>query len=87
LVAKYRPKGNPNLYQTLIYFDGIAIVVVVAQAMYINVGGASDYWFTAGPTCVPGGPHFSFSYYLTIASVAGKSLCSSLVPDYSKGTR
>jgi hypothetical protein len=39
--------------------------------LYVNIAGASDYWFTADATCVPGGPAFSFTYYITTASVIG----------------
>jgi hypothetical protein len=45
--------------------------VILSQALYVNIGGASDYWFTADATCVPGGPAFSFTYYITTASVIG----------------
>jgi BT1 family len=33
--------------------------------------GASDFWFTAAATCVPGGPNFSFTYYITYAALVG----------------
>lgn len=43
----------------------------IASAFYVNVGGVSDYWFTGPEECVPGGPHFSFTFYLTYAALIG----------------
>ena len=28
----------------------------MASVLYINIGGAQDFWFTADEKCVPGGP-------------------------------
>ena len=39
--------------------------------LYINVGGAQDFWFTADAKCVPGGPGFDYTYYNTYTSVVG----------------
>ena len=39
--------------------------------LYINVGGAQDFWFTADEKCVPGGPGFDYTYYNTYTSVVG----------------
>lgn len=30
-----------------------------------------DFWFTAGPECVPGGPAFDYTYYNTYTWVVG----------------
>lgn len=35
------------------------------------LGSAMDYFYTAGPECLPGGPYFSMSYYITVAGILG----------------
>lgn len=39
------------------------------SVLYVNVGGAVDYWFTASPHCVPGGPNFTLKYYIAAGAV------------------
>jgi hypothetical protein len=43
----------------------------MASVLYINIGGAQDFWFTADEKCVPGGPAFDYTYYNTYTSVVG----------------
>ena len=43
----------------------------LAQALYVSVDGALDFFYLAEPDCLPGGPAFSFSYYVTWANVVG----------------
>jgi hypothetical protein len=40
-----------------------------SSVLYIPVNGAVDYWFTAEPECVPGGPHFDLQYYISVGAV------------------
>lgn len=54
-----RMLGKANLYMFL------------SSMTYVSLPGALDYWFTAEPSCVPDGPHFSFTYYVTYASLVG----------------
>lgn len=35
------------------------------------LGSAMDYFYTASPECLPGGPYFSMSYYITVAGILG----------------
>lgn len=35
------------------------------------LGSAMDYFYTAAPDCVPGGPYFSYAYYYTYAGIVG----------------
>jgi hypothetical protein len=35
------------------------------------LGSAMDYFYTADPECLPGGPYFSMSYYITVAGILG----------------
>lgn len=51
----------------------VLAMLIRLQALYVNIGGASDFWFTAGPECVPNGPHFSYVYYITYASLVGSA--------------
>lgn len=45
------------------------LYMFLSSMLYVSLPGALDYWFTADETCVPGGPHFSFTYYVTYASL------------------
>jgi hypothetical protein len=47
------------------------LYMFLTQALYFSTSGASDYWMTAEEDCVPGGPHFSYTYYSTFTSVVG----------------
>eukprot|EP01043_Picozoa_sp_COSAG02_P022720 COSAG02_NODE_1189_length_13995_cov_7.850101_6_plen_328_part_00 len=47
------------------------LYMFLTQALYFSTSGASDYWMTADEGCVPGGPHFSYTYYSTFTSVVG----------------
>jgi len=49
----------------------VALLQVILSVGSPRLGGALDYFYTADETCVPGGPHFSYAYYLTYAGVAG----------------
>jgi hypothetical protein len=43
----------------------------MASVLYIGIGGAMDFWFTADEECVPGGPAFDYTYYNTYTAVVG----------------
>eukprot|EP00802_Teleaulax_amphioxeia_P003947 Tamp_03950.p2 GENE.Tamp_03950~~Tamp_03950.p2 ORF type:complete len:496 (-),score=123.98 Tamp_03950:2008-3375(-) len=43
----------------------------MASVLYINIGGAQDFWFTGSEKCVPGGPAFDYTYYNTYTAVVG----------------
>ena len=47
------------------------IFMFLKEALYIQIPGALDFWFTADERCVPGGPHFSYFYYQTVTAVIG----------------
>ncbi|QDZ19429.1 folate/biopterin transporter [Chloropicon primus] len=47
------------------------IYMFLCQVLYIQVSGALDYFYTAGPECFAGGPSFSFSYYTTYTVIVG----------------
>ena len=46
-------------------------ICIYIQVLYINIGGAQDFWFTADEKCVPGGPAFDYTYYNTYTSLVG----------------
>lgn len=54
-----RMLGNANLYMFL------------SSASYLSISGAIDYFFTADSKCLPNGPHFKYTYYITYTSIAG----------------
>lgn len=47
------------------------LYMFLSQAVYLDLGGPLGYYYTAGPNCVPGGPNFSYGYYLAIGSFVG----------------
>jgi folate/biopterin transporter len=49
-----------------------ALVFMFAkEALYIQIPGAMDYFYTADEACVPGGPHFDYWYYQTVTGFVG----------------
>ncbi|CEM22134.1 unnamed protein product [Vitrella brassicaformis CCMP3155] len=49
----------------------------LSVALYVQIPGAIDFWYTAGPSCVPNGPNFDFTYYQTVSQLVG-ALASAL---------
>lgn len=47
------------------------LYMFLSSMLYVSLPGALDYWYTADEHCVPDGPHFSFTYYVTYASIVG----------------
>lgn len=41
------------------------------ELFYVQLPGPLDYFYTADETCIPGGPHFSYSYYQTFTVIVG----------------
>ncbi len=54
----------------------VALYQILAQASRISFSSALDFFFTANPTCLPGGPAFSYKFYITIGGLVGA--CASL---------
>lgn len=48
-----------------------ATYLLLSSALYISIPGALHYFYTADPVCLPNGPHFDFTYYITYTSMAG----------------
>jgi hypothetical protein len=47
------------------------LYMFLAQALYVSAEGALDFFYLAEADCVPNGPAFSFSYYVTWTNVVG----------------
>jgi hypothetical protein len=43
----------------------------LASASYLSLSGALDYWYTATHACVPDGPNFDMTYFITYSSIVG----------------
>ena len=49
----------------------VALYQVLAQSSRISFSSALDYFFTADAVCLPGGPAFSYKFYIMIAGIVG----------------
>lgn len=52
----------------------VALYQVLAQISKISFSNVFDYFFVADDICLPGGPHFDYLFYITIAGVAGAAV-------------
>ena len=43
----------------------------MASMSWISIGSALGYYYTASEQCVPGGPGFDYTYYITVTGVVG----------------
>jgi hypothetical protein len=49
----------------------IALYQVLRSVSSPSVGSGLDYFYLAGEDCVPGGPAFSYTYYMLVAGLVG----------------
>lgn len=49
----------------------VATFRVISTLAQPSLGAAMDYFYVADPECLPGGPHFSYAYYVTAAGIIG----------------
>jgi hypothetical protein len=49
----------------------VALFQVITTLSQPSMGGALDYFYTADAQCLPGGPAFSYVYYITYAGIVG----------------
>lgn len=47
----------------------VTLYLFINHMLYLSLPGAMDYFFTADSKCVPGGPAFSMTYYITWANI------------------
>eukprot|EP00298_Acanthocystis_sp_HF-20_P017496 c21763_g2_i1.p1 GENE.c21763_g2_i1~~c21763_g2_i1.p1 ORF type:complete len:538 (-),score=185.87 c21763_g2_i1:76-1689(-) len=45
------------------------LYLFLSEVLYIQIPGALDYFYTAPPECLPNGPQFDFTYYITYSSI------------------
>jgi len=45
--------------------------MMLVRAACVDISGTLAYFYTSGQACVPGGPGFSYRYYLAVSSVVG----------------
>lgn len=43
----------------------VVLYQVLTSLLSVRVGTALDFFYTAGEECLPGGPHFSYAYYIS----------------------
>jgi folate/biopterin transporter len=39
------------------------------EVLYVHIRPTLDYWYTADSNCVPGGPHFDYTFYQTVGNI------------------
>lgn len=44
------------------------LFLFLQEALHINLSGPLDRWYIAPASCIPGGPHFSLTFYQTYAT-------------------
>lgn len=49
----------------------VALYQVLTQISKLSFQGPLSYFFLADETCLPGGPQFSYKFYITITGIAG----------------
>lgn len=53
-----------QLAQCTVYF-------FIDRLLHLSIQGAVNFFYTAGPSCVPNGPHFDYTYFSTYTALAG----------------
>ncbi len=49
----------------------VALYQMLTAVSRISYGGPLSYFFLADEVCLPGGPHFSFKFYITVTGIVG----------------
>lgn len=49
------------------------LYMFIVSVAYLDLSGPLAYFYTGGTGCVPGGPHFSYGYYLAVSNVVGSA--------------
>ncbi len=52
----------------------VALFQVITSVSSPSIGSAMDYFYTADEQCVPGGPGFTFEYYITYTGILGAAM-------------
>jgi hypothetical protein len=54
--------------------SNVMLYLVLIRVSKPSIGAAMDYFYTATPECLPGGPAFSYQYYITLTGILGASV-------------
>lgn len=49
----------------------IIVAIMLIKISHFKLGSALGYFYTADEQCLPDGPHFSYTYYITVAGIVG----------------
>eukprot|EP00584_Thalassiosira_punctigera_P010189 CAMPEP_0172545526 /NCGR_PEP_ID=MMETSP1067-20121228/15424_1 /TAXON_ID=265564 ORGANISM="Thalassiosira punctigera, Strain Tpunct2005C2" /NCGR_SAMPLE_ID=MMETSP1067 /ASSEMBLY_ACC=CAM_ASM_000444 /LENGTH=646 /DNA_ID=CAMNT_0013332283 /DNA_START=106 /DNA_END=2046 /DNA_ORIENTATION=- len=52
-------------------FFWVFLSITLSSVSWISIGSALGYYYTATEECVPDGPHFDYTYYITITGIVG----------------
>lgn len=47
----------------------LCFINFITEMFYVDIEGATNYWFTADDDCVRNGPHFSLAFYLSVSAI------------------
>ena len=45
-------------------FFKVFLSIILSGMSWVSIGSALQYWYTASPECVPGGPNFDYTFYI-----------------------
>lgn len=49
----------------------VIVAIMLIKISYIKFSGVLGYYYTADSQCLPDGPHFSYTYYITVTGIVG----------------
>lgn len=49
------------------------LYMFLSATFYVNLTGSTDYFYTASPQCLPNGPNFSYTFFVTYGSLVGSA--------------
>jgi len=52
-------------------FFWVFLSIILTSMSWISIGSALGYYYTASKECVPNGPNFSYTYYITVTGIVG----------------
>ena len=52
-------------------FFKVFLSIILTNCSFISIGSALQYFYTADKQCLPDGPHFDYTYFITITGIVG----------------
>jgi len=52
-------------------FFKVFLAIILTYCSNVSIGSGLSYFYTADAACLPDGPHFDYTYYITITGVVG----------------